>query len=692
MDKYSGKKLDNRYEINELIGTGGMAMVYRAYDTIDDRTVAIKILKDEFSANEEFVRRFKNESKAIAVLKHPNIVKVYDVSFGDVIQYIVMEYIDGITLKEYIDLQENGIGWKEAVLFTTQILKALEHAHSKGIIHRDIKPQNIMLLQDGTIKVTDFGIAHFSSFETRTMTDKAIGSVHYIAPEQARGESTDGKTDIYSLGAMLYEMLTGKLPFEADSAVSVALMQLQQTPKPIKELNPEVPDGLVGITTRAMQKNPAFRYQSAKEMLADIELFKNNPSIVFSYKYKPSNNLQGDTRVINRDVKSALSRESYADEYGNYMAEAEKAKPPTNSIIVGIISAFVLVAVVCCILGAFRACTGQDTMSVDTPNFVGMNANEVISGGQYDFKFETVNSFDPNQAIGTILKQSPEAGSKQIKEGSTITLTVNSTSTVVSVPYVKGSSADNAKEKINDKNLKAQIIYVEDEETEAETVVDTTPKAGSKVEVDSSIKVFVKRARDKNYIRLANVVGKTIADAKNTLESQGFAVDYEYVEKVDKPKDTVIAQNPGYGVDLKAGETIKLLVSRGISKKRTCILDVDMPANIEADVYVRVTVDGVVNTEYSKTIVPKYSSTYKIKLSGEGTVDVRVSLDNSLYREYTVSFDEGRILNQNKYNFVWIPSITEATEATEASGTDAGTTAPPTDNNSAGGAGSAPTQ
>ena len=212
MDKYSGKRLDGRYEIHELIGVGGMALVYRAYDTIDDRTVAIKILKDEFLGNAEFIRRFKNESKAIAVLSHPNIVKVYDVSFGDRIQYIVMEYIDGITLKDYLS-QQKEIKWKEAIHFTVQILQALQHAHEKGIVHRDIKPQNIMLLQDGTIKVTDFGIARFSRSETRTITDKAIGSVHYIAPEQARGDLTDEKADIYSVGVMLYEMLTGQLPF-----------------------------------------------------------------------------------------------------------------------------------------------------------------------------------------------------------------------------------------------------------------------------------------------------------------------------------------------------------------------------------------------------------------------------------------------------------------------------------------------
>lgn len=661
MDKYSGKKLDKRYEIHELIGTGGMAMVYRAYDTIDDRTVAIKILKDEFSANDEFIRRFKNESKAIAVLNHPNIVKVYDVSFGDVIQYIVMEYIDGITLKEYMELQGNEISWKEAVLFTTQILQALEHAHSKGIVHRDIKPQNIMLLQDGTIKVTDFGIARFSSVETRTMTDKAIGSVHYIAPEQAKGELTDGKTDIYSVGVMLYEMLAGRLPFEADNAVSVAIMQLQETPKPLKEINDEIPEGLAEITLKAMQKDPSLRYQSAKEMLNDIELFKQNPSIVFEYKYMTPQGADDKTKEI--PEAGLIDDSNYSDEYGKYAADAEKAKSPAGSIIAGIISAFVLVAIVCCILGTFQACQGANTDAVDIPNFVGMNSDEVINGGKYDFKFETVNSFDPNQAIGTILKQSPESGSKQIKEGSTITLTINSTSTVVNVPYVNGYSAENALTKMNDKNLKAQIVYVEDEDTAVDMVLDTTPKAGSEVEVDSTIKVFVSREKTSDTVTLPNVVGQTLDEAKANLEALGFEVDYEYNEKVDKPKDTVMAQSPGYDVDLEAGSKVKLLVAKGIDKTKTYKLNIDMPMYVEDEVFVRVTIDGVVSEEYSQKIIPKYNSTYEIKITGEGTVYVNVSLNDNLYREYQIDFDAGKMVNVAKYNFV--EDSTMPTEATE---------------------------
>ncbi|MEG0664737.1 MAG: protein kinase, partial [Clostridia bacterium] len=284
MDKYINKKLEGRYEIKELIGVGGMANVYKAFDIVDEKIVAVKILRDEFAENEEFIKRFKTESKAISVLSHPNIVKVFDVTFTDRIQSIVMEYVDGITLKKYIE-QQGILKWKEAVHFTVQILRALQHAHDKGIIHRDIKPQNIMLQQDGTIKVMDFGIARFNRTEPITATDKVIGSVHYISPEQARGEITDEKTDVYAIGVMLFEMLTGKLPFEATDPVSVALMQISDKPQLPREINPSIPEGLEDITIRAMQKDVSLRYQTASEMLRDIEEFKKNPHIQFDYTH-----------------------------------------------------------------------------------------------------------------------------------------------------------------------------------------------------------------------------------------------------------------------------------------------------------------------------------------------------------------------------------------------------------------------
>ena len=267
MDNLIGKRLDGRYSIEGLVGVGGMANVYRGTDLKTGNRIAVKVLKEEFLDNEELVRRFKNESKAISILSHPNIVKVYDVSVTDKLQYIVMEYVDGITLKEYLKQRGGALTWKEVVHFATQVLSALQHAHSKGIIHRDVKPQNIMLLADGSIKMMDFGIARFSRAQSQTVSDKAIGSVHYISPEQARGERTDEKTDIYSVGVMLYEMLTGQLPFQAESAVSVAIMQLQRDPQLPTEINGSIPLGLEQITMHAMQKNPERRYQSASEML-----------------------------------------------------------------------------------------------------------------------------------------------------------------------------------------------------------------------------------------------------------------------------------------------------------------------------------------------------------------------------------------------------------------------------------------
>ena len=300
MDQLIGKKLDGRYLLQELVGVGGMANVYKAADLKNNSTVAVKILREEFAQDAELVRRFKNESKAICILDHPAIVKVYDVSVTDKLQYIVMEYIDGITLKEYMTQRGGPLTWKEVVHFAQQILDALDHAHQKGVVHRDIKPQNIMLVADGRVKIMDFGIARFSRAESQAASEKAIGSVHYISPEQAKGDVTDAKADIYSTGIMLYEMLSGKLPFESDTAVSVAIKQISDKAVPLGEVAPEVPKALQDITARAMAKDPAARYPSARAMLNDLEAFKKDPSIRFEYEY-----MTGDApeRVIDKVVR-----------------------------------------------------------------------------------------------------------------------------------------------------------------------------------------------------------------------------------------------------------------------------------------------------------------------------------------------------------------------------------------------------
>ena len=426
MENYIGKVLSNRYELKEIIGVGGMAVVYKAIDNIDNKTVAVKILKDEHKANDEFRRRFKNESKAIAVLSHQNIVKVYDVSFGENVQYIVMEYIEGITLKQYIQ-KRGALDWREAVIFTAQILKALQHAHEKGVIHRDIKPQNIMLLNDNrTIKVADFGIARFNNMsDTRTMSDgAAIGSVHYISPEQAKGEVVDNKTDIYSVGVLLYEMITGQLPFQSDSAVSVALMQLQKDAVLPRKINPAIPVGIEQITMKAMQKIKADRYQSAAEMLLDIAELRRNPNTKFDYSFPSAaasaysgsskrNSSYASGAPVGKDDSGYTKTTVITQETDDYDYENEEIarKSYTLPILVGIIFALVVI-----IIGiAWFFFTNTDEVVI--PEFEGKYIEEIREDDEYKYFFD--HGFIEENLVytteykeGYIFYQSEEAGKK----------------------------------------------------------------------------------------------------------------------------------------------------------------------------------------------------------------------------------------------------------------------------------------
>lgn len=675
MDKYIGKRLDGRYEIHELIGVGGMANVYRCTDTVDDREVAIKILKDEYLNNEEFIRRFKNESKAIAMLSHPNIVKVYDVSFGDMIQYIVMEYIDGITLKEYID-QQGIIEWKDALHLTTQVLKALQHAHECGIVHRDIKPQNIMLLQDGTIKVTDFGIARFSDKATRTMTEQAIGSVHYIAPEQARGDVTDGKTDIYSVGVMLYEMLTGKLPFDSDSAVSVALMQLQSTPKRPREINPGIPIGLEQITLKAMQKQPSDRYASAAEMLSDIERFRLNPSIVFDYSASFVDNQP--TKFVS-SLKDTKNNNSYEDSYNDnkedssdyYFDDNEdedevKQHKPSYYAIKGVLIAALLVCAVFFVVALVRGCSSTQSKDVDVPDFVGKTLVEVKENNENNFQFEINSKYDDSKDMGVILDQEPVAGSMKVKTGSTIKLTVNGTDTEVSVPFVTNYSESESLQALKDKSLVPQVVYVENTKTPKGYVIDTFPKAGAKTTIGSDVYIYVANGARSSRVTIPSVEGQNLSKAKSALNELGLTVETVYDDDSKEAKDTVICSSPlPYG-KVDSGTVVTLTVSSGKGDKKTVDVFVDLPADVSDSVSMTVIIDGVLDSQYSKTLVPKYNKTYTLRITGSGTSNVVVQLDGEAYREYTINFASGSVTNtvNHEYNYPTTAPTTPPTQPT----------------------------
>ena len=671
MDKYTGKKLDGRYEIRELIGVGGMANVYHCYDTIDAREVAIKILKDEFLDNEDFIRRFKNESKAIAVLNHPNIVRVYDVSFGDMIQYIVMEYIDGITLKEYIDMQ-GVLDWKETVHLTTQILKALQHAHENGIVHRDIKPHNIMLLQDGTIKVTDFGIARFSSNATRTMTEQAIGSVHYIAPEQARGEKTDGKTDIYSVGVMMYEMLTGTLPFDGDSAVSVALMQLQANPRRPREVNPDIPEGLEEITMKAMQKNPDNRYHSALEMLSDIERFRLNPGIHFGYRFhdekqprtgenkKTNENKKSGERKKTKAVQPEPKEEPVPPEY--YYDEDAPVRSPALSAIKGVILSAVLALLIFGGIALYKDYVSSQPEELEVPNFVGMTLKEAQAASNGKFNFTQDYRYSAAIPVDTIIEQNPAGGSKKVQTGAVIELVVNSAQTEVTVPYINSAiGTEEIVSHLEAVNLVPKILYVESEQT-AMKVDSVYPPAGTKLRIGSPVYVFISKGVTKKTVEMPTLKGYTKEEAEKILTDAGFTdFTVEYDEYVKADKDEVVRQNPLQGSKIPQDYKITVVCAKGENKEKEMTIQVDLPTEEKSEIRMTVLIDGAIDQENSKTIPPSYSPTYTLKCKTKDDVSVVVLRNDERYREYSVTYETGAIELVNSYPYT--PIATEAPTA-----------------------------
>lgn len=648
MDKYVGKRLDGRYEIQEIIGVGGMAVVYKAHDNVENRTVAIKILKDEFVTNEEFIRRFKNESKAIAVLSHPNIVKVYDVSFGDLIQYIVMEYIDGITLKEFIERQ-GSLKWKDAVYFTVQILKGLQHAHDKGIVHRDVKPQNIMVLSDGTIKVADFGIARFARNEQRTITDKAIGSVHYISPEQARGEKTDEKADIYSVGVMLYEMLTGRLPFEAESAVSVAIMQLQRDPELPTAINPSIPLGLEQITMHAMQKNPERRYQSASEMLCDLEQLKKDPDTTFDYSYFVDNS---PTKFVDTLMSSTPASAVENEDDGN--EEEQKEKNNMIPILAGIASALIIAIIILAIIFVPKLFKGTGK-EIECPNFVGMTIDEVKENKYYQsFEIEWENKANENYDVGIVCEQSQSAG-KKLKKGAVITLYVSTGKTNIKIPDVYGKTESYAVSELKSKNFTTVVKAVADDEVEEGLVIKTEPARTTVVAEGSEVTVYVSTGKATKMLDVPNVVGLTQEKAQSDIEKLGLTVEIETRDLTsnDKeyPKGYVIAQSPDANSSEKVpeGTVIKIYVSSGVvnyTYSPAVAIRSDF-VDFEKTGYVSLWADGKMISESEKLDFSEKSSYTFKEMTGTAkeikyTVKVRFGTDEEYYTYATVNVDASK--------------------------------------------------
>ncbi|MCM1298270.1 MAG: Stk1 family PASTA domain-containing Ser/Thr kinase [Firmicutes bacterium] len=613
MDNNIGKKLDGRYELLELIGVGGMADIYKARDITEDRIVAVKILKNEFVGSEDFIRRFRNESKAIALLSHPNIVKIFDVGFTDKLQFIVMEYIDGITLTDYI-AKQGALKWKDVVHFTMQILKALQHAHDRGIVHRDIKPQNVMLLEDGTIKVMDFGIARFNRETDKTISEKAIGSVHYISPEQARGEITDERSDIYSVGIMLYEMLTGKKPFDGDSPVSIALMHMQSTAKKMSDVNPSIPEGLEEITEKAMQKEPSKRYQTAGEMISDIEQFKKNPSIVFEYKYfstdgttkyfdrvtpesaKPQKNSHTASQEL-KPRKGYVMEEDEEEEEELEEEEEDEVEPrrsPLLSVLFAVTAVFIIVAAIVVyklVNDAIPTENNTNVTEILVPTLVGLTEDEVRT--QYgDLNILIVRDND-SAPQGQVIYQSIGAGSP-IKATQQIKITVSLGPKMEEIDEFKGRPREEAVTQLTHQGFQYEISWMDNDEIPNNYVIRTDPPARTRAEVGTKVTIFVSRGPSPTLTVVPDFknLKEAVARENATRNDLVLLVEYGPSEDEEFEEGRVMSQDIEPNEKVEKGTVVTVVVCNGKESTKSSSINLTIGDSVSGEFIFKYYIDG----------------------------------------------------------------------------------------------------
>ena len=547
---YIGVLLDDRYEILEKIGEGGMAVVYKAFCHRLSRFVAVKIMREEMAADEEFKRRFCAESHAIAMLSHPNIVAVYDVSHSDDVEYIVMELVDGITLKQYMD-KRGAISWKEALHFTKQITKALAHAHSRGIIHRDIKPQNIMLLKDGTIKVADFGIAALEN--EMQESGQAVGSIHYIAPEQARGENPDARSDIYSLGIVMYEMLTGRKPYTGETIGEIAVKHMSSLPTMPSDIVPDIPPELERITLKAMSCPINKRYQSANELLDDLDKF-TQAQIVQEKKPEYENPAVAPVRSV-----SEMSREKYS---------LRRKRSGTVAYMTGVLGGLVLILALFVFLWNFWL---RDVFSpaerIALPNFVGSNYESVVNNaelaGTYNFKVTYI--IDTNAESGKILSQNPEPGRSMMitPDGIAVELSVSTGVVLTPVPDVTNMDYREATLELQRAGFAVEVENSTSDSVSKDCVISTSPAANEQISAGSTVYLVVSSGQQVSYTTMPNFVGLTEDAAINKIANSGLTYGGSEQVSSDYDAGTVIGQSPAAFQEVEEHGKVTLRVSTG---------------------------------------------------------------------------------------------------------------------------------
>ncbi len=655
-----GKLLGNRYEIIEKIGNGGMATVYKATDKVLKRNVAVKILRDEFTTDDEFIKRFEVEAQSAARLTHPNIVSIYDVGVDGNLYYIVMELIQGKTLKEIIVKEKGPLPWKWSINVSIQIASALEMAHRNNIIHRDIKPHNIIITEDGVAKVTDFGIAKAVSNSTITAFGTTIGSVHYFSPEHARGGFTDAKSDLYSLGVVMYEMVTGRVPFDADTPVSVALKHMQEEPVEPIELNPNLPIAVNKIIMRALQKDTTLRYQTASEMLVDLKKSLKDPEgdFVEELEYDPTARTQVIDTNAYRDNKQTKNSSGKKDGKFKTFVKTHKGL----SIFIGLLLLFVL-----SLGGTMLVLNLTNPPEVAMPNVVGLSkegAQKEIENVKLKFEIEK-EEYNKDVPEGFIISQDPTYMEKfnKVKQGSTVKVVVSKGEEKTTVPKVVGMEKDKAVKALEDAKLKVEIVEESSKKVQEGYVISQETSPDTEAFAGDTIKIHVSTGVEKATV--PDVIGKSQADAKKTLEAQGFVVAVTTSEDSSKENGIVLKQSLDSGKTVEKGSTVTITVN-SYEASKTMSVNINVKAitggyseetsssNTTENKTVKtvsITLKSGNNTLYSDSGVDKNTTSKSTTISGKGSMDLTLTITDSNGGSWTrtksVNFSNDSSVNFN---------------------------------------------
>ena len=653
-----GRLLGNRYEIIEKIGSGGMATVYKAKCHVLNRYVAIKILRDEFTTDEEFIKRFEVEAQSAASITHPNIVSVYDVGVDGSLYYIVMELIKGKTLKEIIVEEKGPLPWKWSVNIAIQIASALEIAHKNNIIHRDIKPHNIIITEDGVAKVTDFGIAKAVSNSTITAFGTTIGSVHYFSPEHARGGFTDAKSDLYSLGVVMYEMLTGKVPFDADTPVSIALKHMQEEPKETIEVNPNIPRAVNDVIMKSLKKDSTLRYQNATAMLLDLKraLKEPNGNFVDNGEYEGDSPTQ---RISTLGADENRAPKSTDKKTNKFVAFVKKHK--VLSSIVGLFLLFVI-----SLGGTIAIANATRAKEVAIPNLVGKTVDEakqILEESKLNY-VEEEPQYSTEYEEGQIISQDPRfVDGRKIKENTDVTVVVSLGTEKTTVPVLKGLTREEAETAAKDAKINLEILEETSKTVEAGIIISQEIEPETEVNAGDTVTVYISTGTGIKQVVVNSVLYREEAVAKQTLEDAGLIVVIEYDEDTTRGNGVVLRQSIASGETVDEGTTITLTVNKLAELKngtvtinvkaltgfqdKTTVTEVDEETgekvevevdNTPKDVSFKVTVNGEQITRNNET-VKENETAKKVTVSGQGSIEIKVTIDGAT-TTYSMNLNE----------------------------------------------------